>query len=118
MSHQIPAEFRALVQDGDKSSSVGTVKSSQLNPGPKDVVVKTLYVSQNPTDWKHTWFGLAPKGSVSRFRSLNVRLFSDHPAPCFSRRLSAVTFRVSSSKSGMTSLRASRSATTSLVWFT
>lgn len=54
MSSSIPSEFRALVQDGDKSSSVTTVKSSQLNPGPKDVVVKTLYVSQNPTDWKHT----------------------------------------------------------------
>lgn len=45
----IPKTYRALVQDGEKTSSIQEVSSERLNPGPKDVIVKTEWISQNPT---------------------------------------------------------------------
>lgn len=57
----IPAEQKALVLDNGKGV-VKTVPVPEI--GADDVLVKTVSVAINPTDWKHTRFNLGSQGSI------------------------------------------------------
>ncbi|TFK92236.1 GroES-like protein [Polyporus arcularius HHB13444] len=58
----VPATMKAVVIEEGRRISI---KDHPVPPvGDNDVLVKTVSVAQNPTDWKHIYFGLGVPGTI------------------------------------------------------
>lgn len=59
---EIPTTMKAVVIEGDRAAVKSDVPLPELEDG--FVLLKTIAVAGNPTDWKHIDYNIGPKGSI------------------------------------------------------